>query len=442
MAIDHWMMFGTFAEKRYFIYPNKEEYKGVIINANMAAHAPAGMATFLLENTPEQKYIIDPLTHAFQHDPSVIKTGDQGEIRIKKSIAKLVQQYGNPITQKAGITPVLPGDFNNDNILNEFVKNCIEFQKNILSLPMNDSDTAKYFDDEEIETQFTPYALVVPYFYLKETNIDKWLPIMGRAAQFAVSEYNNEKIFIEIVIEKGVLLNKNSINHIFEAFNIEQIAGVIIWVDAFDEHDASIYHLKGLLHLVRKFRNLNKEVINLHGSYFSIIAGSEKLGNPAFSGVAHGPQYGESRPVVPVGGGLPVAKYYIPKLHARVNYKKAVKHFYRKGLLKNTEAFYSNVCDCKTCKDTINGDINNFASFGESFERLDKRGHPREYQKPDSKKLCLEHYLNRKSIEYKFASNGTEKDIFDELNKGFEEYQEILGDQVDYLIKWQKAFED
>ena len=92
MPIDHWMMFGTFAEQRHFTYPTKDTYNGAIINGNMAAHAPDGLAVFLLEKTSNLPYIIDPLTHAFQHDPEMICTGD-GEP--KSSIKALGDAFGD-----------------------------------------------------------------------------------------------------------------------------------------------------------------------------------------------------------------------------------------------------------------------------------------------------------------------------------------------------------
>ena len=79
-TIDHWMMFGTFGQQRHFVYPSPETYRGVIINANMAAYAPAGLAAFLMEKTQGLRYIIDPLTHAFQHEPTAIQN-DDGEVK-------------------------------------------------------------------------------------------------------------------------------------------------------------------------------------------------------------------------------------------------------------------------------------------------------------------------------------------------------------------------
>src|SRR5260221_14298024 len=105
MNIDHWMMFGTFAQKEYFEYPKVGIYKGVIINANMAAHAPGALASFLLEKTHAATYIIDPLTHAFQHDPDIL-TGTDG--KVKSSVATLPQLYAQPISNCVGKPPVQP----------------------------------------------------------------------------------------------------------------------------------------------------------------------------------------------------------------------------------------------------------------------------------------------------------------------------------------------
>src|SRR2546428_4971235 len=107
MSIDHWMMFGTFAEQRHFIYPSPDTYKGVVINGNMAAHAPDGLAVFLLENT-NLVYFIDPMTHAFQHNPLFV-LGDDGEP--KSSISALALTYdpkGEDVYRFVGKKPLLP----------------------------------------------------------------------------------------------------------------------------------------------------------------------------------------------------------------------------------------------------------------------------------------------------------------------------------------------
>jgi hypothetical protein len=143
MPIEHWMMFGTFAEQRHFIYPTPETYKGVVINGNMAAYAPDGLAAFLLERT-NLTYLIDPLTHAFQHNPSFV-LGDDNEP--KSSITKLARQYdpeSEHIHSLIGKKPLLPRHFDGDGVLSEFVRRCLEFQQRILVDAMQQADAIKY----------------------------------------------------------------------------------------------------------------------------------------------------------------------------------------------------------------------------------------------------------------------------------------------------------
>src|SRR5438874_2140329 len=113
MQIDHWMMFGTFAEQRHFIYPSTQTYSGAIINGNMVAHAPDGLAAFLVEKTNNLPYIIDPLTHAFQHAP-VFLLDNEGNP--KSSLLALAETYGEPLQSSVGRRPILPRDFTDDGI--------------------------------------------------------------------------------------------------------------------------------------------------------------------------------------------------------------------------------------------------------------------------------------------------------------------------------------
>ena len=142
MPIDHWMMFGTFAEQRHFVYPSADTYRpgGAIINGNMAAYAPDGLAAFLLEKTGGLDYIIDPLTHAFQHNPNSV-TDKNGEP--KKSIQRLAMAYGELCAGIVGRRPLLPRDLSKDDDLANLTRNCLNFQKSMLSQAMAGSDVAK-----------------------------------------------------------------------------------------------------------------------------------------------------------------------------------------------------------------------------------------------------------------------------------------------------------
>lgn len=440
MPVDHWMTFGTFAEQDHFEYPHKGDYRGVIINANMAAHAPAGLAAFLLEKkAPNTGYLIDPLTHAFQHDPGLIS---DSEGKPKSSIQKLAEAYGPPISNIVGKAPLLPKHLADKDVFAEFVRKCIDYQLGQIANYMKESDSAKYMENPDAE--LPPYASIAPYFYLTESTIDDWLPLNVEAAQQAVQYLGNARCFAAVVVSQGILLNDRAIAEIVKQLSAIPLAGYLLWADNLDEQSAASAELRGLLGLARGLRaGGRREVINLHGGYFSILSAGA-LGDGAMSGVAHGPEFGEFRSVVPVGGGIPISRYYIPNLHARVRYREALAMFQKMGYLESSDSFHKNVCNCEQCVETIGGSYANFTLFGEGTAKSVRRKHGLvriEFPTIDAKLRCLRHYLQRKHREYVASSEASRDVLLDNLRKGEAEYRDVAGlDGVAHLKLWRRVF--
>jgi hypothetical protein len=445
MPIKHLMTFGTFNEQRYFVYPDKYSYQGVVFNANMVAHAPDGLGQFILEKTNNLPYLIDPMTHAFQHEVLHLTSLSKDKKRtIKTSIDKLSKSYGNPILEVVGKRPLNPTDFKDEEIIMDFCHKCLEFQSNSLSKIMVDSDTNKKYLQHEID-DLRPYALIAPYFYIDEINFEAWHKIQYALVVKSIELKKDNKLFALISLSKGLIEDKEKIEIILNAYSKLDVNGYVVWVDNFDEHNASISELNSYLRFCSKLNpEKNKELINLHGSYFSILAAGT-LGENIFTGVVHGPEYGEYRSVIPVGGGIPFAKYYIPKLHQRVKYKIAQRLFSELGYLNSADEFYAHVCSCKECKDTIENDPDNFIKFGNTVPiKINRKTGESwvDYPTIDSKLRCLLHYLERKNIEYNFALKESDE-IFNDLNDGINQFKDILGDKgVSHLSKWKMIFED
>ena len=442
MKIDHWMTFGTFAQQRFFIYPSPSTYKGVIINANMVAHAPAGMAEFLLERTDTAAFIIDPLTHAFQHDPNFIMSEKDGTKIVKSSINQLAEEYESPFIDTVGKRPITPNDFDNINQRKNMVFKCINFQREKLQSSRSIAEIGKYLSKSQQELK--PFALISPYFYLTETHYKEWIDLMKKCLLDTLElKTEKEKVFVALVISQGVLGEEKILDKLVSKFSDTNVDGFLIWVDNFDEQSASIKELKNFIYLCRKLKNKSNEIINLHGGYFSILTAG-KLGDAALSGVAHGPEFGEYRSVIPVGGGVPIAKYYIPKLYSRTKYRDAVNILKTLGWLKDTSTFYKNVCSCEICKTTISKDTGNFILFGVSKSKtFERRGSlvSVEYPIKETGDRCLKHYLNTKKDEYNKAVTLSEKELLSELITNQKIFEKVIGiDSVGYLEKWRKAF--
>ena len=442
MRVDHWMTFSTFAEQRFFIYPSPDTYKGVIINANMIAHAPAGIVGFLLERTQNLSFIIDPLTHAFQHDIKYIMSNRDGK-EVKSSIYKLAKEYGSPFIDKVGDKPINHSDFTNENRRKKMVENCIKFQRTKLKKSKTKADVDKYLS--EAEQTLEPYALITPYFYLTEISYKEWLDVMKKCLLDVLNiKTQKEKVFVSIVISKEILRDKDMIDCITSKFSdINSIDGFLIWIDNFDEQSASIQELKQFIYLCKKLKTQSNEVINLHGGYFSsLVAGN--LGNSLLSGVAHGPEFGEYRSVIPVGGGIPIAKYYIPKLYSRVRYRDAFNIFKSFNWLEDSTIFHNNVCECSICKEVISGNIDQFTNFGLSKSKIiNRRGKPisLDYPIKKTKEICLKHYLNVKKTEYEKVVTLTKKQLLSDLKSNQNIFEEVVGiDFIGYLKKWREAF--
>lgn len=440
MSVEHWMIFGTFAQQDYFEYPKPGTYDGVVINANMAAYAPMGLGAFLLEKTRDANYVIDPLTHAFQHDPSAV-TNREGEL--KSSVRSLAQAYGEPMASSAGKRPILPRDFRNEQTFEEFVHHCISFQLEQVSQAMSESDAAKYLEPEEAAKR--PYAVIAPYFFMTESAYDRWLPLNAEATRIAseAPDRENTKLFASIVLGQGVLESEQARKKLVKTYDALPVDGYFIWVDDLDETSASGSELLALVELARDLRSRKLEVINLHGGYFSVLAGSQ-LGGGALTGVAHGPEFGEHRGVVPVGGGIPIARYYVPRLHARIRYRDTLAMFKGTNWLGSAKAFHDNVCDCRVCRDVLGGHAERFTQFGRSnVKNVRRRGGVVRIDFPtkETQVLCLTHYLQRKLAEYKAASELEAEALADELDQSYHDYKHVAGlEGVGHLRVWLKVF--
>lgn len=440
MTIDHWMMFGTFAQQNFFAYPSKDSYTGVIFNANMVAHAPAGLAGFLHEKTAETNYVIDPLTHAFQHDPSLISTNDG---KVKSSIRGIAEEYGEPVSGLIGSRPLLPEHISDNAILAGFVERCVQFQTQFLPGYLQKTDAAKYLPEDEREKP--PYAVIAPYFFMSETTLNDWLPInidCIRETRRCTGEA--QRVLGSIVIDQAILEDDDSRKRITDEYSSTDCDGFIIWIDNFDEHAASIRELRALVSLGHSLRGKerDREVINLHGGFFSILAAS-KLGGEALSGVTHGPEFGEYRGVVPVGGGIPISRFYIPQLHSRVRYRDALSMLRELNWLDSAAAFHANICDCPVCVETLSGNPDAFSKFGAGTVKSVRRRHGMvriTFPTKEARDRCLMHYLQRKNREFESSSTLDPQTLTRSVSRGFHQFREVAGlDGVKHLQRWLRA---
>lgn len=445
----HLIRMGTNAEKKY-CRDFQNQYDAIVINANILAHTTSSMSSFLGCELSKD-FLIDPQTYAFQSYGNLLQTskGKTPNANIKKSISSMLTSYGEKIKKiiEEEKRSISYNDFlgeEGEAFLHELSDNVIDFQLNtIQNQSLENSEYGEYIQYELASNTQTvnlkPFALIPPYFYMTENTVDNWILHNTNAIKYCKEKFCDETIYAQIVINKEILLNTGIIDKIIKYYSSTNADGYFIWIDSFDEKNIGQTYLNNFIYFLKNLKNCNKPIYQIYGSYFSIM-----LTKDCLSGTCHGMEYGETREVFPVGGGIPVSKFYMPDLHKRLLYRDALEFLLAKKYLVDKATYFSNVCDCKTCKQVINDNPEiDFSAYGDfnstTFKR--KAGNREysvtmDYPTTEAKDLCLKHYLFNKTVEYEYVNTKNWQELIQQLLEAHNNSCDILGDDVDYLLTW------
>lgn len=438
MSITHCLRFGTHAENKYFLGENASLYDFIVFNGNMVAYTKSAIAAFII-NANEKKFIIDPQTHAFQHDPSYLKTrNSKGEMQIKKSISQLAESLGEPVVSRlAQDLPLVPSNFDEPASIESLARGTIGFQKGIIDEIKGNGDW-EYLAFKLAETgaeEPKPSGLIAPYFYMTEATAPKWLEVNTKLITASVQFCDDFELMAQVVIAKDVLVSDEMLGDVIDAYKNSEASTVLLWIDSLSEVSASKGELVGLKRLCNELKQAGKKVFSLYGGYYSIMLANKGM----LDGVCHGLEYGENRAVVPVGGGIPMAKYYFYPLHFRMRYADLLTIYSRKGWTENPSQFGETVCGCQLCQD---GSIEKFGITNPVRTRRGANIITLNYPTPETKDFSLRHYLYSKHQEYAMGSEKSYEEIKAELQASKQEYEGILGlEAVAHIDRWISAIE-
>lgn len=444
----HILRYGTNAEQKH-IESLENAFDILSINGNMLAYTPASISKFLLTHCIEanKHFFIDPITHAFQHSLDKIMSYSEKEKKfvIKKSIKNLIDFYGEPIKSKIESGKVvIPSDFDNNFIKKEYCSRILDFQENTIKNQLNERGYLEYMDDDALLASLKPAFVIPPYFYLSYTSYDSWLELNIEFIKLALEMRSADEIYAEIVITKELIQEKSIIKKICEKYSESGVRNILLWIDDFKEHECSPSALEAYIEIIKYFNEKNIKIYNLYGSYFSIML-CKYYNDLGFklNGVGHGLEYGESRAVVPVGGGIPTSKYYYYPLHKRVDYKIASELLGRLGYFdKDISYYYNEICGCKECKTILEDDLKNFYKYENTeFYEVVLRGvkQKRPYASQQTKEICLKHYQFCKHREFKDCIRNGLKVHLNELDNIYNIYisSGVLSyDSISYLKIW------
>lgn len=413
----HWVRYGTAGDQKYLIGDFKETYDQLVINGNMIAHMPSALSHFITQRA-QKPFVIDPQTHAFAHDIShLLSTSKNSNGEIKRSWKKLLGSYGERVEEillTDDPRPLDPEDFEDETSLRDFVECVLRFQNGAITRELEEGEDREYLEFLQQETGVDPFAkppamLIAPYFYIDGPLYDQWLKLNIRLSKDArevlrSNEDYQQFLAAQLVLSKDILAEESVRNQIISQYAEAAPDAILLWIDNFSEHSASKFELQHYKELLKGFAEHDIRVVNLFGGFFSVALAKINSEVQNLSGVCHGLEYGETRPVIPLGGGIPVARFYSRQLHHRLPPRVAIRAIKELGGLQSVDAFHQEICDCSNCEAVISEDpetdlIAYFETKTSSFWRASKRV-SMEFPTASASDNCTKHYLYCKLLEY------------------------------------------
>lgn len=450
----HIYHYNTHAEKRYFLGPeHRDLYDIVALNGNIVSHSPLGTAGFIA--TAGKNFYIDPQTHAFQHPTIHLKRDvsdkDKGEpqrYEFKPSIVKLATErlgniFSDVITNDRPLSPsvfINNGSINND-IVNSICQNIIDFQLNTMINEIDD-EAREFIGDYP---NLKPLFVIAPYFYLSSHTWNDWLKIN-------IACYRRAKeLTTDLPVYLGMVMSKEALNHsevIGDAIAEINPDGILLWIDEHIEEELDTLGANRYLHFLQKLRDTTDTIYNVHAGFLSLLLCHSDIGN-LLNGVGHSVNYGEHRPVVPIGGGLPMAHFYFMPVHSRLRWGDAAGIVHAKGWLRTTELYRLNVCMCRQCQkllDEKGSAEETFSAYGESnpitFTRRSGTIVRLNYPTKAAKQAAACHYLYNKKKEFDDLGNYSITQILDQLVENYDDISADLGEgPVSHLVSWKNAID-
>lgn len=331
MEIKNFYRLGTVGEGSLF-REMKDYYFGIVIGAHFVAFYPNWLPTFL--GNIRKPFFIDPVTYVFARDIDNIKKDNN----FKKSYEKLIKICGKKTESILRKRQLIPKDFEDEELLEEFVNNIISFQKNIFRVTPSQQSILEYTKILGKKTELAiPLFLTTPYFYFSSLD-DPWYKISVKVAKQAMKLKEGYNLYAVICCSKELLLDDDFINRIVKDY--DGFDGYLLWVSNFDEKNESKDYLSGLISFVKKISKLNKETYTLYGEYFSLLI--TKMG---LAGYSRSICYGESKGVdAYVTGGRPPKRYYFDLLCIKLTETTARTFFSDNPDL---------LCKCKICSNIL-----------------------------------------------------------------------------------------
>jgi hypothetical protein len=440
----HWVRYGIAADQKYLLGDFLETYDQLVINGNMLAYMKSSLSQFVTQQV-QKPFVIDPQTHAFAHDLGHLRSSSKGSAgQIKRSWGKLIDAYGTLVSEaiQNQERPLDPSDFDDEPARHKFVENVLLFQRDTVAIELEEGEDRDYLEFLKEETGVDPFVqppalLIAPYFFVDGPLAGEWVTrniqlIQDSRAFLESQKVEQSPLAAELVVSKEILCDPGELESIMGKYKEAAPDVLLLWIDQFSEHNATPNELQHYIKLLKYFHDAEIPVVNLFGGFFSIAMMRFSKQIPgALAAVCHGLEYGEVRPVIPLGGGTPVARFYSRKLHHRLPPRVALREIQELDGLESAKAFHDNICSCPNCEAVITSDPAEeldafYFDTKESAYWVSGRRVTREFPTGTASGNCTRHYMWCKAWEYREFKSSLE-DLKVQLTEADNRLRKVLG---------------
>lgn len=446
------LRYNTGTDKKAFV-EFKKYFDAVIFNATIVAYSGSAVAD--LVSVHKNQYIIDPQTHIMQHDITALmsKSKKTNTFTIKKSVKQYLQQLPNLVTdiivekrRQLSINEI-------ESVIDELVEKVYIFETEYVNGFVKNKEYDKYLRYANIGPQ--PKVVIAPYFMIKKDmeseQLQRYLKLNEVCLQkFVEYQKNSGKhypVAAQLVMDKEILRDAEIIPKIRSIYDKDGYEYIFIWISDFSTWESSDGEKRNFYELVRMLNEIKKKPIMSYGGYDSILLCHKEM-KARLYGTAQSVGYGEARAITPVGGGLPVNKYYFGPLHKRMRFDEALSILMNSGYFDNSKTnanhakdYYYNICSCKQCKEIIKDDIDNFKIYNESVPYLVnarygqiKRNRPT----TQANLVAAFHFLYKKVEEWKQLDELSIEELVSKLIINYQMYS--TQKETDNIKEWCEIF--
>lgn len=436
------LRYNTGTDKKAFVQ-FKDFFDAAIFNATIVAYSGSSVADLISMHS--RKYIIDPQTHIFQQDTSAYMTESKKthSLAIKKSVAQYLEQMPSELKEKILNLHQKPKPTLIGNNLDSLVDCAYRFQTEFVNTFIKKKEYDKYLAFANMGP--SPRLVIAPYFMIKSdmssSEKDMWLQYNRTCLEKTIVLNHTQKaeeIAAQLVVEKDAL-SEELIDAIATTYNLSDYEYIFVWVDDFNSFEAKPAYNKLFSCLIRTLNGLGKKPVMAYGGYESIILCNEQSPVRLF-GVAQSVGYGEYRPITPVGGGMPVNKYYFLPTHCRMRFDDVARILSEQGYFSKDKSeklhaldYYNNICNCGICREIIGNDINGFSAYNDSIPYIVKTKNgelSKNRPTTDAALIAAIHFLHCKVAEWNYVENEAFSVTLENLQARYDQYQSHLSGRI------------